>query len=147
MACDQAREEELCAPAAHAGWAPAGQATRPSPLGHSHCPPPPLCASPARLAAAFLWCYCCQFCREQEQSTVLALKNITDKRTSVKLVNGKNLIWPLPGNRAFHDSFYFTFCVPCLLSALQDCFSSHASFRESFCSSVVLILIYIPHKH
>jgi len=89
--------------------------------GQSHCPPP-LCASPARLAAAFLRRYCCQFCREQEQSTVLALKDTADKRTSVRLVNGKNLVWPLLGNKAFCDGFYFTFCAPCLLSALQGCF-------------------------
>lgn len=46
--------------------------------GQSHCPAP-LCASPTRLAAAFLCCYCCHFCREQEQSTVLALKNTAYK--------------------------------------------------------------------
>lgn len=60
-----------------AGCPPAGQACS---LEHSqsHCPAP-LCASPTRLAAAFLCWYCHQFCREQEQSTVLALKNTAYK--------------------------------------------------------------------
>lgn len=74
-----------------AGCPSAGQASgRSTALEHSqsHCPAP-LCASPTRLAAAFLWCYCCQFFREQEQRTVLALKNTEYKWTSVKLVNGK----------------------------------------------------------
>lgn len=74
-----------------AGCPPAGQACGRSAVlehGQSHCPDP-LCAAPTRLAAAFLWCYCCQFCREQEQSTVLALKNTAYKWTSVELVNGK----------------------------------------------------------
>lgn len=87
-ACARTRGEELCSPAAafeaqRLRWLASRQpGFPPEPTGlergQSHCPPP-LCASPTRLAAAFLWHYCSQFCKEQEQNTVLALKNTADK--------------------------------------------------------------------